>query len=194
MKKICDVILIILCLLLIIVLSIIGKEYINRNKNENNIKEIIKKIDKNEGGYLSTDNNEFKINGFDYEIEGILEIPKINIKYPILKDSSEEAMKVSIVKYSGGAINEYGNYSIAGHNYKDGLFFGNTKQLENGDIIKITDLSHNTIIYKVVDKFITDPNDVTILETKNNSIREITLITCTNGRKNRLIIKAHEDI
>ena len=101
-------------------------------------------------------------------------------------------MKISIVKYWGGKVNDYGNLSIAGHNNHNGTMFGKTKNLEIGDIVELTDLEKRTIQYEIYDKFVTDPNDVSILATNDNSIREVTLITCTNGNKNRLILKARE--
>ena len=101
-------------------------------------------------------------------------------------------MKISIVKYWGGNVNDYGNLSIAGHNNYDGTMFGKTKKLEEGDIIELTDLQNIKIQYKIYSKFVTDPNDVTILESNNYESREVTLITCTNGNKNRLILKAKE--
>ena len=55
-----------------------------------------------------------------------------------------------------------------------------------------TDLTGTTIEYKIYDTFITDPDDVSILRTTDKSVREVTLITCTNGRANRLINKAIE--
>ena len=70
--------------------------------------------------------------------------------------------------------------------------FGKTKNLNISDIIEMTDLSGTTIQYEIYDKFITDPNDITILQTKDKTIRELTIITCTNGNKNRLVLKAKE--
>lgn len=103
-------------------------------------------------------------------------------------------MKFSIVKYWGGQVNDYGNLSIAGHNNYDGTMFGKTKHLQKGDIVELTDLKNQTIQYEVYEIFVTDPNDVTILQTKDESIREVTLITCTNGNRERLILKAKEVI
>ena len=101
-------------------------------------------------------------------------------------------MKISIVKYWGKQVNDLGNLSIAGHNNYDGTMFGKTKKLELDDIVELTDLTGRTIEYKIYDIFVTDPNDVTILETKDEASREVTLITCTNGNKERLILKAKE--
>lgn len=49
-------------------------------------------------------------------------------------------MKVSITKFWGPQANEIGNYTVAGHNNKDGTMFGKTKYLQIGDKIKLTNL------------------------------------------------------
>ena len=126
-----------------------------------------------------------------YKVEGIIEIPKIELKYPIINETNDKAMKVSVTKFWGN-INEVGNYSIAGHNNLDGTMFGKVKKLEIGDIIKITDLYGETVEYKIFDKYVIDPNDVTCTNIVEEGTREVTLITCTNGNKNRLITKARE--
>ena len=70
--------------------------------------------------------------------------------------------------------------------------FSKVPTLVNGDIIELTDLEKRTISYKIYNIFVTDPNDVSILKTEDNTTREVTLITCTNGNKERLILKAKE--
>lgn len=193
MKKICDIILILLIIVATVFGIIIGKEYIRREKNEDKLLEIVEQIES-----ISTDtkNNEqnteklIKLDGYD--VEGIIEIPKIDIKYPIVSTTSDEAMKIAITKFWGDGINEIGNYCMAGHNYKNGTMFGKTKYLNIGDTIKMTDLNLNTVEYKVFKIYTIDPDDVTCIESVEANTREITLITCTNGHKNRLIIKARE--
>ena len=167
-----------------------GKEY-----NENGILLF-------EGEYLNGKRWNGKIKDYDYhcklefegyKVIGLINIPAINLKYPILEKTTQETMKISISKYWGGDINSLGNVSLAGHNNKITLtMFGKNKNLKNVDRVFLTDLTGNTIEYEIYDKFITDPDDITILQTKDNTIREVTLITCTNGRENRLIIKAKE--
>ena len=51
-----------------------------------------------------------------------------------------------------------------------------------------------TAEYKVFDKYIIDPNDVKCVQSVKENTREITLITCINGRNNRLVVKARENI
>lgn len=77
------------------------------------------------------------------------------------------------------------------YNY-DGTMFGKNDELVVGDKIYLTDLQKNTVEYEINSIFVTDPNDVSILETNEEEIREVTLITCENGNKARLIIKAEE--
>ena len=110
----------------------------------------------------------------------------------ISPEKMKEPMKVSIVKYWGQNVNDFGNLSIAGHNNYDGTMFGKNDELVVGDKIYLTDLQKNTVEYEINSIFVTDPNDVSILETNEEEIREVTLITCENGNKARLIIKAEE--
>ena len=190
MKKFCDILLVMLIIIAIVVGILICNKYIGRQKNEKKLSEIVTAIENIDVAEAQKKQEEIKIEG--YEVEGIIEIPKINIKYPIINETNDAAMKVSITKFWGNKINEIGNYTMAGHNNKDGTMFGKTKCLEIGDTIKMTDLSLNTIEYEIFKIYTIDPDDVTCVESIEPGTREITLITCTNGHKNRLITKARE--
>ena len=161
------------------------------NISEKNMSNIIPKINFN----LKKEkiNNKIKINISDEELEKwYIEIPKINIKYPIIDHTNEETMKVCITKFWGPQANEIGNYTIAGHNNKDGTMFGKTKYLQIGDRIKLTNLKNETVEYEIFKIYSIDPDDVSCVESVEAEMREITLITCTNGHKNRLITKARQ--
>ena len=127
-----------------------------------------------------------------YDVVGIIEIPSINIKYPIINKTNDTTMKYSITKFSGGDINSIGNFTVAGHNNLNGTMFGKVKRLQIGDEIKMTDLYNNTVTYQIFDIYSVEPNDVSCLESVDENIREITLINCTNGHLTRLITKARE--
>lgn len=192
MKKICNVLLIILsiAIVLVIVLIIIkyGRNQINEQEIKNTIVELETEIKENNDSISKDIETTYK----GYNIEGIIEIPKINIKYPILSETNDKAMKISITKFWGPKVNEIGNLTMAGHNNKDGTMFGKTKYLQIGDIIKMTDLKNNTLEYQVFDIYSINPDDVSCVQSVEENTREITLITCTNGHKNRLIVKARE--
>lgn len=127
-----------------------------------------------------------------HKVVGIIHIPKIELEYPILSETTNETLRLSITKFWGNGVNKIGNLSVAGHNNYDGTMFGKTKDLEIGDVIELTDMTKVTRQYIIYDKYITDPNDISIIEADVFGTREVTLITCSNGNKERLIIKARE--
>lgn len=134
--------------------------------------------------------------GFNYTTIATINIPKINVSYPILDgqtDSVEETealLKISPTKFWGPEPNEVGNFCIVGHNYRNTRFFSKVPTLENGDIIQITDESGKTIEYSVYDKYQVVPEDVSCTSQLTDGKKEITLITCTNDSQMRVIVKA----
>lgn len=194
----------IFCFLIILAILVMSMIIYKYGSNQQNEKETQETVETFSNMNFSNNNNEEEINSQiqleykGYKVVGIVKIPKINIEYPILEignidpESAKKPMKLSIIKYWGENVNDYGNLSIAGHNNKDGTMFGKTKKLQIGDIVELTDLYGQTIQYSIYDIFVTDPNDVNILLPKDELIREVTLITCTNGNKQRLILKAKE--
>lgn len=186
-----------LLIVAIVVIGMIIYKYVCESVNEKESQDAVaafSNIDFSENEEESGSQLEYK----GYKVIGIVKISKINIEYPILDigdidpESAKAPMKISIIKYWGENVNDYGNLSIAGHNNKSGTMFGKTKKLEIGDIVELTDLAGQTIQYSIYDIFVTNPNDVSILLPKDENIREVTLITCTNGNKQRLILKAKE--
>lgn len=133
--------------------------------------------------------------GTVYYAIGQIDIPKISCSYPILSSKEENfttLLKISPCKFWGPNPNEIGNFCIVGHNYKNEQFFSKVPTLENGDIIQITDLFGNTVEYEVYDKYVVLPTNTDCTSQLTNGKREITLITCTNDNKQRVIVKATE--
>lgn len=179
------IILILLIILAIVIIVLIAKKYIGNQINEQKNDEIVEQVKQHE---KTTE----PITYGDDSIIGIISIPKIKLEYPILDKTTKDNMRISITRFSGGDVNENGNLALAGHNNYDGTMFGKNKQLVMGDKIYLTDLQKNTVEYEIKSIFTTDPNDVSILETQDKEKKELSLITCTNGNKERLIIKAEE--
>lgn len=71
------------------------------------------------------------------DILGIINIDKINLRYPILSKTTDEFLKIAPCKLHGPAINNNGNFCIAGHNFDNGNFFSNLYLLEINDTIDI---------------------------------------------------------
>ena len=118
---------------------------------------------------------------------GVLEIPKIKAKYPIIANTTKETLKLSVAAYAGN-INEVGNFVIAGHNYKNGFAFGKLDRIQIGDEIIVGGER-----YTVFDIFIVSADEIgEVISQATNNQRWVTLFTCTytdNG-KERLVVRA----
>lgn len=121
---------------------------------------------------------------------GKLEIPKINISYPIINICSDINLEVAPCRIAGPYPNTPGNLVIAGHNNWNKAFFSNLYKLKKGDLVYFTDISGRKLKYKIYDKYEVDENDLSCLEQDTNEQTEITLLTCIKyKKKKRLIIK-----
>lgn len=151
----------------------------------------------------TTDNIDWRetSNGTKYYAVATIDIPSIDCTYPVLvADNPEDAtkldelLKISPCKFWGPEPNEVGNFCIVGHNYRSNKFFSHVPDLSVGDRIEIKDLNGQTIIYKIYDKYVVQPDDVSCTSQRTNGLKEVTLITCTDDSKLRVIVKAREDI
>lgn len=198
--------LIILIILALFIYFLYNNIYKNNNENDiviqktsvnNSELEVDKKQQKNEEEQNTNKLNEIKTED-DYVIsyyKGLpviakLEIPKINLTTDVLKDYSEDNLKLSVTKFYKGVPNEIGNFCIAGHNYVVSNMFHNLKKLEIGDEIFLTDKFKGTMEYKIYNKEIVNPRDVSCLSQETDGKVELTLITCTSDSQRRIIIKA----
>ena len=137
---------------------------------------------------LSLDN--YVVSEDKIDVIGIIEIPKLNIIYPILSNVNDNLLKISVCRFYGPMPNEFGNLCIAGHNYNNNTFFSKLNSLQNNDDIYIYDLSGKKLEYNIYSKFEVDATD-TECTTQNTEIKEVTLITCNNLNDNkRIVIKA----
>lgn len=136
--------------------------------------------------------------GEKYNIIGKLNIPKLNIEYSILSETSTELLKISLNRYWGAYPNQIGNMVVLGHNYKNGKFFSNLLKIHIGDVVKIIDTTGTTLDYSVYKTDIIDPYDNSCTSQLTDGKKEITLITCyyENGNSHatkRFIVKARAD-
>ena len=133
-------------------------------------------------------------NGVKYYTIGLIEIPAINVEYPILQaenaEDIEEVIKIAPCKFWGADMHQAGNLCIVGHNYRNTKFFSKVPKLKEGDIIKITDMYGTMVEYEVYDKYIVEPEDTSCTSQLTEGRTDITLITCTDDSKQRVIVKA----
>jgi len=162
----------------------------NNTETENNTSNDIASTP--QGNTSSSNVKEPTYKGFT--VIGTIEIPKIKISYPILKEASTSAIEKSVAMLYGVGPNNPGNTLIIGHNYRDARFFANNKNLSIGDKIYITDLRGKRLAYTIYDKFETTTEDTEFITRNTNGAREISLQTCTDDGSMRLIILAKCDL
>lgn len=153
------------------------------------IDNVIQNETSNSGSTATTSRPKYK----GFYMVGKIEIPKINLKYPILEEATPKAIEASIAVLYGPGINKIGNTVIIGHNYRNGTFFSNNKKLSEGDKIYLTDLEGKKVTYTIYKKYITGTDDFDYAIRETNGKREISLSTCTDDSKSRLIIWAKEE-
>ncbi|MBR3325141.1 MAG: sortase [Clostridia bacterium] len=127
-----------------------------------------------------------------FTMDGILEIPKINLRYPILDRATDASMKVAVgINY--GTLNKVGNTVIMGHNSKNGLFFSNLNKLSKGDPVYVTDNDDLKIKYIIYNIYETSAEDLDYFTRDTAGKREISLSTCLEDSSQRLVIWAREE-
>ena len=113
-----------------------------------------------------------------------MEIPATNFKYPVLEKITRKSLETSVVFLCGPGLNQAGNTVIVGHNYRNGLFFSNNKRLNIGD---------TRLTYTIYDKFETTDDDTSFYQRDTGGKAEVSLSTCTDDSKARLIILARAE-
>ena len=166
----------------------IKNDLISNYENNSSIDNSIEKENDNIENKIS---NEFEykeetINSKRTNVIGILEIKSIGLKAPIV--DGEENLDYVVAKYRNSAnFGQVGNVILAGHNNMKGSIFKNLYKVKIGDIIEIK-TDNNIYKYKLTERVIVNPSDSSLL-TQDISKKEITLITCINRAKERLILK-----
>lgn len=216
------VLLVLIIIAIIAIIGFLGFKYYQTSVNKNNSEEFVDTFgdqtqnnsnNKNTSIIPSDDENMFegveegtnnaggsssseapRYNGF--LTAGTIEIPATNLKCPIIARSeySQKALDTAVVELYGPGLNQVGNTTISGHNYRNGTFFSNNKKLNIGDKIYITDLTGKRLSYTIYDKFEAEDNYSDYMVRDTQGAIEISLSTCTDDAKARLIILAKADV
>jgi len=124
----------------------------------------------------------------EYSVIGILEIPKLRKKLPVLDRSISVLLNISVCRYSGRVNEKPVRLVIAGHNLKS--YFGQIKTLESGDEILFTPKDGETIRYNVIR--IDECHQSDIEGVQAGADWDITLLTCKKERTKRLLVRCAE--
>ena len=120
---------------------------------------------------------------------GIIEIPGLNIRYPVMEGTTSKVLNAGIghIEETAG-IGESGNCVLCGHNgSRYGTFFTPLSQISIGDNVTIIDKNGQTHIYEVTDTEVVNPYDNSI-KTQGKE-KELTLFTCSQKGTMRFVVR-----
>lgn len=124
-----------------------------------------------------------EVNG--QECVGMIEIPALGLKLPVISEWSDAKLKKAPCRYSGSAYLK--NMIIAGHNYS--THFSGIKRLNPGDSVVFTDADGNVFSYEVTEIETVGGYDI---EKMGDGDWDLTLFTCTNKGKARAAVRCRE--
>lgn len=127
-----------------------------------------------------------EVNG--YTPIAMMEIPSIKLSQALVEGISDDVLKYFLGHFPESAgPGEKGNFSVAGHRVSDYTdAFINLYKVKVGDEV-IVKTNEKKYTYVVEENFIVDPEEVEVLDNTKDST--MTLVTCTVGAKQRVIVK-----
>lgn len=125
------------------------------------------------------------ING--YSPIAIMEIPRIKLKQAVVTGIDDNTLQYFLGHFPDSDMpGQVGNFAVAGHRVSDYTdAFINLYKVKAGDEV-IINTRDKKYTYEVQDNFIVEPDDVDVL--KKADYEKITLVTCTVGAKQRVIV------
>lgn len=176
----------ILCILLSITLYIKNKyQELDTGKKSKEILDIIEtKINVNDKEEIKSNTEDLVLNISGYDYIGVISIPSLNIKLPIMRETDYDRLAISPCKYYGN-INT-NDLVLCAHDYVNQ--FGKISNLKEDDIVIITDVLGNNYVYKVVLTEELNPTDITNMI---DSPFDLTLYTCSYGALKRITVRCN---
>ena len=133
--------------------------------------------------YMVADNlnmPKYPVNGYDYV--GMLEIPCLGLKLPIINDWSYGALKCAPCRYTGSVYDS--DMVIMAHNYRS--HFARLSRVGMGERISFTDMDGNKFVYEAVEL---ETLQATQIEEMTSGDWDMTLFTCTTGGQARVAVR-----
>ena len=176
----------ILCILLSITLYIKNKyQELDTGKKSKEILDIIEtKINVSDKEEIKTNTEDLVLNISGYDYIGVISIPSLNIKLPIMRETDYDRLAISPCKYYGNITTN--DLVLCAHDYVNQ--FGKISNLKEDDIVIITDVLGNNYVYKVVLTEELNPTDITNMI---GSPFDLTLYTCSYGALKRITVRCN---
>lgn len=176
----------ILCILLSITLYIKNKyQELDTGKKSKEILDIIEtKINVSDKEEIKSNTEDLVLNISGYDYIGVINIPSLNIKLPIMRETDYDRLAISPCKYYGNITTN--DLVLCAHDYINQ--FGKISNLKEDDIVIITDVLGNNYVYKVVLTEELNPTDITNMI---DSPFDLTLYTCSYGALKRITVRCN---
>ena len=170
---------------LAIIASIVYKK-IDTSKKQKELQNILEQVINEDSKELSKEEEEKLING--YKPIALIEIPSIKLSQGLVEGISDDVLQYYLGHFENSAMpGEVGNFAVAGHRVSDySEAFVNLYKVEVGDNINVK-ANKKEYVYEVTENYIVSPDRVDVLD--NTKDATITLVTCTVGAKERVIVK-----
>ncbi len=170
---------------LALIVSIVYKK-IETSRKQKELQNILEQVISEDPEDGSEGKQEISING--YEPVALIEIPSINLSQGLVEGITDDILQYYLGHFETSVKpGEKGNFAVAGHRVSDySEAFVNLYKVEAEDEV-IVKANKKEYIYKVTENFIVDPSRVDVLD--NTDDATITLITCTVGAKERVVVK-----
>lgn len=120
---------------------------------------------------------------------GIIEIPSLDIKYPVFEGAGSVQLNEGIGHMTNTAeLCGKGNCVLAGHNgSRRGVYFTYLCNIEAGAEVFLTNKSREKHEYTVTETKVVNPYDERV--TESTAGESLTLFTCANHGTNRFVVK-----
>lgn len=121
---------------------------------------------------------------------GIIEIKSVNLKNVIVESTDKKYLNHHVCHFENSAMpGEYGNFALAGHSstYYYNQVFNELHKVKIGDEIIIKTIN-DEFTYTITETIVVESDEIEVLD-QDMTKKEITLVTCTNGGKQRFIVK-----
>ena len=120
-----------------------------------------------------------------YSTLGILSIPKLDVRLPVISESTNENLRISCCKISGLANDKPNRLVIAGHNIRS--HFKGLDTLQAGDQIAFTAKDGVTYYYSAIE--FVDLHKTEGAQVLSTDGWDITLITCKTDNTWRTVVR-----
>ena len=185
MKKVSKYLIILGSIFITLAISLVLRNMIMEKVAFERAISVLKEIEGNDDNIVTINDGDMpSVNILDNDYIGVIEIPSLNLKLPVMKDASYEKLDTSPGRYYGSVYTD--DLVICAHDYA--RHFGYIESLKQDDIVIFRDMNNTEYVYKVEVIEVLNPTDV---KEMIESEFDLTLYTCTYDGLRRVTVRCN---